>query len=237
MDTSPLEMPMRFAIRALVFVFLASQAAAQTAETAYPRMAPLPQYLMPRDAEIALARSAAPESVADAAEILVLTRSGFEKAVEGTNGFVCMVARSWSADWDDPDFWDPKVRAPICYNALAARSQVAATMKRTQAALAGGSQTQILDSIKEAVDRGELPTAEVGSMSYMLSKGTYLNHRDGRWLPHLMFFVSEIDPKSWGAGLPESPIFGFQHPEERLTVFVVPVNKWSDGTLATSTER
>lgn len=200
-------------------------------------MAPLPQYLMPRDAEISLARSAAPKSVSDAAEILVLTKSGFQTAVRGTNGFVCMVARSWSADWDDPDFWDPRVRAPICYNALAAKSQVTATIKRTQVVLAGGSKTQIFNSIKAAVDSGELPTAEVGSMSYMLSKGTYLSNRDGRWLPHLMFYMSEIDPKSWGAGLPESPIFGFQHPEERLTVFVVPVSKWSDGTLATSKQR
>jgi hypothetical protein len=200
-------------------------------------MAPLAQYLMPQDAEISLARSAAPKSVGDAAEILVLTRSGFQTAVTGTNGFVCMVARSWSADWDDPDFWDPRVHAPICYNALAAKSQVAATINRTQVVLAGGSKTQILNSIKAAVDSGELPTAEAGSMSYMLSKGTYLNNRDSRWLPHLMFYLSEIDPKSWGAGLPGSPIFGFHHPEERLTVFVVPVSKWSDGTLATSKER
>jgi hypothetical protein len=200
-------------------------------------MAPLAQYLMPQDAEISLARSAAPKAVGDASEILVLTRSGFQTAVTGTNGFVCMVARSWSADWDDPDFWDPRVHAPICYNALAAKSQVAATINRTQVVLAGGSKTQILNSIKAAVDSGELPTAEAGSMSYMLSKGTYLNNRDSRWLPHLMFYLSEIDPKSWGAGLPGSPIFGFHHPEERLTVFVVPVGKWSDGTLATSKER
>jgi hypothetical protein len=40
-----------------------------------------------------------------------------------------MVARSWSADYADPDFWDPKLHAPICYNALAARSQVPATIK------------------------------------------------------------------------------------------------------------
>jgi hypothetical protein len=199
-------------------------------------MAPLPQYLMARDAEISLARSAAPKSVSDAAEILVLTNTGFQTAVRGTNGFVCMVARSWSADWDDPDFWDPKVRAPICYNAIAAESQVAATVKRTQVALAGGSRSQIFNSMNAAVDSGELPTAEVGSMSYMLSRGTYLNSRDGKWLPHVMFYVSEIDPKSWGAGLPESPIFGFSHPEEHLTVFVVPVSKWSDGTLATSKE-
>jgi hypothetical protein len=73
-------------------------------------------------------------------------------------------------------------------------------------------------------------------MSYMLSRETYLSNRAGRWLPHLMFFVSEIDPKSWGAGLPDSPIFGFHHPEEHLTTFVIPVNKWSDGTPAISKE-
>jgi hypothetical protein len=84
-------------------------------------MAPLPHYLMPRDTEISLARSAAPKSISRDAEILVLTHSGFQTAVRGTNGFVCMVARSWSADFNDPDFWDPKLRAP----------QVAATVKRT----------------------------------------------------------------------------------------------------------
>jgi hypothetical protein len=78
---------------------------------------------MSRDADISLARSAAPKSISDDAEILVFTESGFQTAVKGTNGFVCMVARSWSADYADPDFWDPKLHAPICYNALAARSQ------------------------------------------------------------------------------------------------------------------
>lgn len=224
--------------RATTLVFLSvSQAAAQTVTSAYPGMAPLRHYLMPRDAEIALARSAAPESVSDAAEILVFSKRGFQAAVRGTNGFVCLVARSWSADWDDPDFWDPRVLAPICYNAAAAKSQVPATIKRTQVVLAGGSKAQMFDSIKAAIDSGELPTVEAGSMGFMLSKGTYLNNRDGRWLPHLMFFLPDTDPKSWGAGLPESPILGFRHPEEHLTTFVVPVTKWSDGTPAASNQR
>ncbi len=223
--------------RAPILVFLlVSQAAAQTAKTTYPGMSPLPQYLMPRDAEISLARSAAPKSVSDAAEILVFTKSGFQRAVRGTNGFVCMVARSWSADWDDPDFWEPRVHAPICYNAAAAKSQVAVTIKRTQVVLAGGAAAQIFDAIKAAIDSGELPVPEAGSMSYMLSKGTYLSNRDGHWLPHLMFFLSDTELKSWGAGLPESPILGFRHPEEHSTTFIVPVSRWSDGTLATSKE-
>jgi hypothetical protein len=226
---------MTFIGRAPIFVFLlVSQAAAQTAKTAYPNMAPVQQYLMPGDAEISLARSAAPKSVSDAAEILVLTKSGFQTAVKGTNGFVCMVARSWSADWDDPDFWDPRVHAPNCYNAAAAKSQVAVTIKRTQVALAGGSKAQIFDAVKAATDGRELPVPEAGAMSYMLSNGTYLSNRDGHWLPHLMFFLADTELKSWGAGLPESPILGFRHPEEHSTTFIVPVSKWSDGTLATS---
>src|SRR5262249_8236570 len=101
---------MKFIGSALAFVFfLTSRGTPQTAQTAYLAMAPIAQYLMPHDAEIPLARSAAPKSVSDDAEILVLTESGFQTAVNGINGFVCMVARSWSADYVSPDFWDPKV--------------------------------------------------------------------------------------------------------------------------------
>lgn len=91
----------------IVFLFLSLQAAAQTVKTSYPSMAPVSQYMMPRNEEISLARSAAPKSISDNAEILIFTKSGFQTAVRGTNGFVCMVARSWSADYDSPDFWDP----------------------------------------------------------------------------------------------------------------------------------
>ena len=190
---------MKFIGRALAFVvFLTSQGTAQSAKTPYPAMAPLSQYLMPRDAEISLARSAGPKSVSDDAEILVLTESGFQTAVRGTNGFVCMVARSWSADYDALDVWDPKVHAPICYNALAARSQVQATIKRTQAAMAGGSQAQIQAAISAAIKSDELHTAEDGSIAYMLSNQTYLSNRVGHWRPHIMFLTPETDPKSWG---------------------------------------
>jgi hypothetical protein len=229
---------MKFIGSALAFVFLlTSPGTPQTAKTPYPVMAPLAQYLMPRDAEISLARSAAPKSVSDDAEILVLTKSGFQTAVKGTNGFVCMGARSWSADYDSPDFWDPKLHAPICYNALAARSQVQATIKRTQAARAGGSHAQVQAAVEAAINSGELHTAEAGSMAYMLSQQAYLSNRVGHWRPHLMFFTPETDPKSWGAALPDSTILGIKNPEEHLTVFLIPVGRWSDATPSLSEER
>jgi hypothetical protein len=214
----------------ILTVLLTSASAAQAAKTAYPKMAPVSQYLLPRDAEIALARSAAPQSISRNAEILVLAKDGFHEAVTGSNGFVCLVARSWSADYSDPGFWDPGLRAPICYNSLAAKSQVPATMERTRVALAGGSRAQILAAIKAGIASGELPAAEPGSMAYMMSRQAYLNYRVGPWRPHLMFFTPETDPKSWGAGLPASPILGIQNPAERSTVFLIPLSRWSDGT-------
>lgn len=214
--------------------FLLSQGTARAANTAYPKMAPIAQYLLPRDAEIALARSAAPESISRNAEVLILAKDGFEEAVKGSNGFVCLVARSWSADYADPGFWDPRLHAPICYNSLAAKSQVPATIERTRVALAGGSQAQMAAAIKAAIASGELPAAEYGSMAYMLSRQAYLNYRVGPWRPHLMFFVPETDPKSWGASLPASPILGIANPDERSTVFLIPLSRWSDGTPSVS---
>ena len=112
---------------------------------------------MPRDKEIAIARSAAPEAIARNAEILIFTKNGFEVAEKGTNGFVCLVARSWSADYGDPDFWNPQVLAPICYNAIAVPSQVAETKKRTAGALAGGSAADIRKAVRAAINSGGLP--------------------------------------------------------------------------------
>ena len=211
---------------------LSSLASAQTVKTAYPSMAPLAQYLIPRDLEISLARSAAPNSIAKDAEILVFTTTGYQRAVKGTNGFVCLVARSWSAGFGDPNFWNPRVRAPICYNAVAAQSQVLETIKRTQVALAGGSDPEIREALKAAIKSGELPVAKAGSLSYMMSKGTYFNRSEGHWLPHLMFYMPETDPKSWGAGLPKSPVIGNNFPDEHLTIFLIPIGRWSDGSLS-----
>lgn len=219
-------------LRSFVLVVLLSLAghAQGDSKAPYPTMAPLDQYLMERNAEIALARSAAPESISQDAEVMVLGRHGYETVVKGKNGFVCLVQRSWSAGIEDPDFWNPKSRAPNCFNAPAARFNVPLTIKRTQLILAGRSKAEMFEGVKAAFDKKELPTLESGAMCYMLSRQGYLNDRDGRWRPHLMFFAPLTDPKAWGANLPGSQIIGLTDPEDGLTVFLVPVAKWSDGT-------
>ena len=210
------------------------QAQAQDPKSPYPRTAPLDQYLIAdRNAEIALARSAAPESIAQDAEVMVLERHGYETAVKGKNGFLCLVWRSWAAGIDDPDFWNPKLRAPACLNPAAARFNIPLTLKRTELVLAGRSKTQMSADITAAFDKKEFPEVEPGAMCYMLSKQGYLNDRDGHWHPDLMFFIPLTDPATWGTGLPGSPVVvAFTDTLERHTVFLVPVSKWSDGSAA-----
>ena len=208
------------------------QAQAQDAKTPYPSMAPLDQYVMERNAEIALARSAAPESISGAAEVLVLSRHGYETAIKGKNGFVCLVERSWTSPIDDPGFWNPKGRAPVCLNAPAARSYLPRTIKKTELVLAGRSKTEMFDAIKAAVEKKELRAPESGAMCYMMSKQSYLSDHDPHWRPHLMFFLPYTKPAGWGAGMAGSPIIAFDDSVESMTVFLIPVGQWSDGTAA-----
>ncbi len=213
------------------------QGRAQTPKTAYPNMAPLDQYLMAdRNAEIALARSAAPDAISGDAKILVLGRYGYETAVEGKNGFVCAVERGWMGSFDGANFWNPKVRGPVCYNPPAARSVLPLTYKRTEMILAGKSKAQIIDALKAAYEKKELPPLEPGAMSYMMSKDQYLtDDGDHHWMAHLMFYTPLMDGAVWGADLPKSPVMlnpQFRGAPEPIDDFMVPIRRWSDGTAA-----
>src|ERR1700683_3985708 len=124
----------------------------QVGQTPYPNMAPLEKYLsVSPSAEIGMARSAGPASGSDKAEIRVLGAHGYETAVKGTNGFVCYVARSWDNDVDNADFWNPKLRGPMCLNPAAVRSYLPIYLQRTQWVLSGVSRTAIVDRTKAAI--------------------------------------------------------------------------------------
>jgi hypothetical protein len=210
-----------------------SLAGAQAEKAPYPAMAPLDQYLAPdENSEIALARSAAPASISDAAEVMVLGRTGYATAVKGSNGFLCIVERSWGAATNEPEFWNPKVRGPICFNPPAARTFVPIFLMKTKLVLAGKSKSEMVQATASALDKKELPALEPGAMCYMMSKQQYLSDSGMNWHPHLMFFVAGNATKSWGADLPGSPVIAAADPEERATIFMVWVGKWSDGTAA-----
>jgi hypothetical protein len=218
-----------------VLVSASLKARSQETTASYPKMASIDQYLIAdRNAEIAMARSAAPPSISADAQVMVLGRRGYETAVKGKNGFVCLVERSWMSPFDFAQFWNPKMRAPICFNPAAVRSILPLTFKRTELVLSGMSKDQVIEGIK-TFDAKELPPLEPGAMCYMMSTQGYLNDSAEHWVPHLMFYVPLTDPKSWGAGLPGSPVMlnpQFQGAPEPITEFMIPVPTWSDGTAA-----
>lgn len=208
-------------------------AVAQANKAPYPAMAPMQEYLMPDvSAEIALARSAAPVSISDGAEVMVLGRDGYKTAVKGTNGFLCIVERSWAQDSNDAEYWNPKMRAPHCFNALAARSFAPIYLMKTRLVLAGKSRGEVAREIAAALDNKELPALEPGAMAYMMSKRQYLNDRDKNWHPHAMFFFSGDMTKSWAADALNSPLLAANDPENRVTILFVLADQWSDGSPA-----
>lgn len=224
--------------RATVSIILASwalaalvHAQAEPAKSAYAAMAPVSEYLIAdRAAEIALARSAAVASISDGAEVMLLGKDGYTIAMHGNNGFVCVVERAWGAGTTDPEFWNPRVRSPVCFNPAAARSFLPVYLLRTRLVLAGKSKAEMLQATEAAFNSKELPALEPGAMCYMTSKQQYLNDRGQHWHPHLMFFVSGDAARSWGANLPGSPVIAANDPEERVTIMMVWVDHWSDGT-------
>lgn len=202
------------------------------------RMRPLSQYLMSPQAEIALARSAAPVAISNRATIMVLGAHGYAIARKGQNGFTCIVERGWMQPFGAPNFWGVKIRGPVCYNAAAARTVLVYTFKRTEMSLAGASRSQIQDRIVAAIAANALPAPEPSSMAYMMSKSQYLNDDAKAWYPHVMIFTPMNDSAnagaSWGADRHLSPVvFDAQDKmPEPWTCFFIPVAHWSDGTPA-----
>jgi len=226
-----------FASSVVALALVASLAIEAQTKNSYPSMAKLSEYLMPdRNAEVALARSAAPDSISREAKVLVLGPHGYETAVEGKNGFVCVVERGWMGPFEgelSANFWNPKIRGPVCFNPPAARSILPMTYKRTEMVLAGQSKAQIIEGIKSFIKQG-LPPLEPGAMSYMMSKDQYLSDNGHHnWIAHLMFYTPLMDGAAWGADLSNSPVMlnpQFSGAPEPIDVFMVPAGLWSDGT-------
>jgi len=177
-------------------------------QSKYP---PIDRYLMPRDAEVALARSAAPPSISDHATIEVLTRSGFEIAHRGDNGAVCMVMRGFSAPTYTPApfrdlVYDATVRAPICFTAPAAKVAMPYYELRTTLALAGKDPAQIADAVKAAYAKGTLPHRDGMTMAYMWSAHQHLASGIGAWHPHVMLFAPNYDNAMVGGNTFGSPL-------------------------------
>ncbi|MGH9484103.1 MAG: hypothetical protein ACRD1F_03525 [Terriglobales bacterium] len=227
--------PKSYAAAALAaLLFLAVRLPAQAKPGSYPHMAPVARYLMPRAAEMALARSAAPPSVSAHATVLVLTQHGYVTAAQGSNGFVCFVERSWDSPLHAAQFWNPLIRGANCLNPPAARSVLPLFRLRTRLALTRRSRAGMVAGLKAALAAHRLPRLETNAASFMLSKHSYLTDSGGN-LAHVMFYVPSVTQREMGAGLPGSPIdVAGQLPLAPIpiTVVIVATHRWSDGAPA-----
>ena len=224
---------LRFALVLLLTACAVARGQEQPTPNPYPTRAPVATYLIPNAAEeIALARSAAPPSIADHAEVLVLGAHGYHVAVKGDNGFVCIVSHSWFAGFSDPDFWNPHSRGPECMNPPAVRSVLPEFLARTQWVLEGDSKQQIIAKTEAAFASHRFGQPAPVSFAFMLSKQGYLNNVHTAWLPHVMPFIPYGQEAQWGAGLPGSPILDTVGSPYQPTTLYIPVRRWSDGSPA-----
>lgn len=217
----------------LVFLILAGAIAdrvrAQTQAPAASKYAPLGEYMMPREAEMALARSAAPPNISGRATIKVLTTSGFQTVREGDNGFVCLVMRGWSAPTFAPAVlrdlvYDATVRAPICFDAPATRMVLPFYALKHQLGMEGKTPDQIADAIQAAYARGQLPRRDTVSFAYMWSAEQQLGPGVGHWHPHMMVFAPYYDNAMLGGNdVGVAPIVS-DDAGTPFTVIVIPVD-------------
>jgi len=206
---------------------VALNAQSGSAPRAYP---PLNEYLMAPEAEIAMARSAAPSNISDKAAIKVLSPSGYQVVREGDNGFVCLVLRGWAAPTYTPEqfrgfVYEAGIRAPICFDPSAARTVLPYYELRSRLGMAGRSPAQIAEGVQEAYSKGELPRRDGVSFAYMWSAEQTLGPGIGHWHPHMMVFAPYYDNTMLG-GNP----FGHVLPQVSddagtpFTVVVIPVD-------------
>ena len=218
------------AIAGMAILLGAVGAAAAEAPKPYPRPATLDAFRIATPAEeIALARTAAPPSISDEAEVLVLGSSGYETAVKGKNGFVCLVERSWAAGFKDAEFWNPKNRSPICLNPAAARSVLPPHLELTRWIIAGVPTAELLARSKAGWAKG-VGASAIGAMSYMMSKGAYLTDQGSHNMPHVMFYFLNTPAAALGADFKGSPVMGGPDDLDPVSVFFVMAPRWSDGT-------
>lgn len=207
----------------LIAALLAALATTGAAQSAGSGQAG-PRALLPRDREIALARSAAPAGVSAEARVLVFTDSGFVEAVPGSNGVTCLVNRSWVASLE-----------PACFDPEAGATVMAAELFRTEAYHRGRPKEEVDREVALRLADGRFRLPGRPALVYMMSSGQQLISDEGRpagkWQPHLMLYVPYLTNQA--LGLPEPPDFrrfmvNVSDPGKPWATLVVPVQQFVD---------
>lgn len=212
---------MRYTFTRTLLSVLALTAVAAMADDVPPPEA----YLIDEARELELAATAGPEAITEGATYYVLRRDGYQKAVDGDNGFHCFVDRSWSTPTNDHRIvFDSRVLAPHCINEIGAASTMREYFLMARLIMDGKSADEVRAAIDAAYASGELRLPEGLSMTYMMSKHQWLGPNIAAWKPHLMLWIPYLDASAVGEQPPGSP-----HPVvaggagTRKSVLIVPL--------------
>lgn len=217
---------------AKVFLMLVSLLASLDAVAVWaqaPKYPPLSEYMMAPEAEVALARSAAPEKVSARATVKILTTSGYKVAAQGDNGFVCIVMRGWAAATSTtaPErdlVYYAKLRAPICFDPVASRTVLPLQELQAKLGMEGKGPDQIAEDVQAAYAKGELPKMEAVAFAYMFSADQDLGPGVGAWHPHMMVYTPYYENSMLGGNEMDSGLPVVGDSGTPFAVTVIPVN-------------
>jgi hypothetical protein len=148
----------------------------------------------PRQQQIELALIAAPTGVSSKATVYILGPKGYEKIRDGTNGFSCLIERSFVGTTQASS-------APACFDAEGSRTIMLTYLRREELRAEGKSEAEIKDDIAKGFKEGRFKVPGPGFL-YMMSNENYVYDSDSKESgfvpPHLMFYAPYKTAKDLG---------------------------------------
>jgi len=171
---------------------------------------PLPE-LLPREKEIALALSAAPEHLRKGAGVYVLEGNGFVKVRDSANSFTCIVNRD-----------HPLNQKPVCLDAEGTATILPKILRVGELLMQGKPMSEIDAEIAEGFRIGKYISPRRAGVAYMLSGDIRnFNPSTGKvesFPPHIMFYAPNLTNADLGvtpealAKDPSLPFVAYQGP-------------------------
>lgn len=190
-----------------------------TAQIAFDQLPKVFDASMPRDEQISIALSAAPEEVREKSTVYVLGPKGFEKAREGTNGVSCLVSRHFATRAET-------TIEPMCYDAEGSRTLLSADLYAEELRSKGTSEADIKAEIANGYKSGRFKAPSKPGIRYMLSSDNRLgptpDHKTVRVPPHFMFYAPYMTGKDLGFDSNSAAAFLVQPGSPGATVIVFP---------------
>ena len=181
--------------------------------------------LLAQDAEIRLARSAAPAEVSAKATVLILRDGKYVEGAKGSNGVTCYVSRS-----------QPEAVEPECFDAEAVQTVMPIDLLQTELRIAGKSTAEIDRVVAEKIQSGEFKLPRRPAMVYMMSAAQILYTPDGRrvgaWKPHLMLYYPHMRATDLGLEKPGA-LVSFLNEGGATSAIVIPAGDFVQPAPAT----